>query len=119
MSSAVIEEKTSQRSLAREISTFRRRSPPSEFSGPKFIEMNPSSVFPYPSEMKITSRSSPWTFSRFLTKNGSLVPCLKNSSVSGMLASQKLQLVLDGLTLGDRETWQRPSFSSVPRARGA
>ncbi len=83
MSSPVIEEKTSQRSFAREISTFRRRSPPSEFSGPKLIAMNPSFVFPYPSEMKMTSRSSPWMFSRFFTKNGSLVPRPKKSSVSG------------------------------------
>jgi len=46
MSSPVIDENTSQRSFAREISTLRRRSPPSEFSGPKLIEMNPSFVLP-------------------------------------------------------------------------
>jgi hypothetical protein len=37
MSSPVIEENTSQRRLAREISTFRRRSPPSALRGPKLI----------------------------------------------------------------------------------
>ena len=69
--------------LARVNSTFSRRSPPSLETGPKFCDMYPPASFPYPIEMKITSRSSPWTFSKFLTKKGSSLLSLQNASSSG------------------------------------
>ena len=40
--------------------------------GPKRYSIRPSAVLPYPMVRMITSRSSPWTRSRFLTKKGSL-----------------------------------------------
>ncbi len=63
--------KTTTSCLARVMATFNRRSPPSRFSGPKFIETRPVSSRPKQIEKKITSRSSPCTFSKFFTKTGS------------------------------------------------
>ena len=59
------------RDAARLTATFSRRSPPLLFSGPKFIDTCPCLSGPYPTLKRMTSRSSPCTFSRFLMKMGS------------------------------------------------
>ncbi len=43
--------------------------------------MVPWALRPYPTEMSMTSRSSPWTISRLFTKNGSAGWDSKNGSV--------------------------------------
>ena len=53
--------------------------------------------------MKITSRSSPWTFSRFLTKNGSAAARAKNSSHAGSSRRSRSSSVADRLRLRDAE----------------
>ena len=69
--SAVITENTTISHRARDTATFRRFHPPSRFSGPKFMDSFPSASGPNATENRITSRSSPWTFSKFLTNSGS------------------------------------------------
>ena len=68
MSSADKEVNTSHRLRARLISTLSLRSPPGRFRGPKFIARKPSRVRAYPMLINIMSRSSPWTFSKFVHK---------------------------------------------------
>ena len=59
------------RHRARVNSTLRRRSPPAWVIGPNCCETVPPGVCgPYTVEMKKTSRSSPWTLSRFLVEKG-------------------------------------------------
>ena len=67
--------------LARETATFRRFHPPSLFNGPKLSESFPSSSGPNATEKRITSLSSPCTFSRFFTNKASapVVAHLSNS----------------------------------------
>ena len=49
--------------------------------------------------IRITSRSSPCTFSRFLTKKGSSGCPAKNSSHGGIPAAQNVDLVFDAARL--------------------
>ena len=53
--------------LAQDTATFSLFQPPSLFRGPKFSDTFPSASGPNAMENKMTSRSSPCTFSRFLT----------------------------------------------------
>ena len=62
---------TTTSSRARVIATLSRRSPPSRLRGPKFSGTSPLSFGEKAIEKRIVSRSSPWTFSRFLTKSPS------------------------------------------------
>ena len=63
--------KTTSSRRARVIATFSRRWPPSWFSELELRDTRPVSSGPTATENRITSRSSPCTFSRFLTKTGS------------------------------------------------
>ncbi len=83
MSLARIDENTRMARRARVVSTLRRRQPLSPFSGPKFCRRRPSRPLAYVTLRKITSRSSPWMFSRFFTKNGSSRLRSKNNSIAG------------------------------------
>ena len=66
MSTSLMDEKTCMRFRARVKRTFSRRQPFSWLIGPKRCITLPESLsLPYVNEMNITSRSSPWTFSRF------------------------------------------------------
>ena len=76
---------------ARDTATFRRRSPPWLFNGPKFIDTLPFLSGPYPIEKRIISLSSPCTFSRFLMKIGSLL-WKAFSSNSGYLFSSSMSI---------------------------
>ena len=67
MSSGSKELNTITRRRARVTATFSRRSPPDRFRGPKFNGSTPFASTEKPVEKMITSRSSPWTFSRFFT----------------------------------------------------
>jgi hypothetical protein len=64
-------EKTTISRRARMIATLRRRCPPSVLSDEICAVMRPVTSAPTAQEKIITSRSSPCTFSRFLTKTGS------------------------------------------------
>ena len=83
MSYALKFENTTHFSLARVISTLSLLSPPSWFSGPKLSDIFPSWSYPYPTLMRMTSLSSPWIVSRFLTKNLSSLLSENNGSYSG------------------------------------
>ena len=72
--SAVIVENTTISLRALETATLRRFQPPSLLSGPKFRDNLPSSSGPKAIEKRITSLSSPCTFSRFFTKRFSPSP---------------------------------------------
>ena len=88
--SGSIDENTFISQRERVTATFSLRHPPSLFSGPKFIDCLPSLSGPYPTENSITSRSSPWTFSRFLMKIGSSPPNAHFSNSGSFLHSSSI-----------------------------
>ena len=53
--------------------------------------------------MKMTSRSSPWMFSRFLTKNGSGASTVEEQLDAGVLPPPQFKLVLDRELLAEVE----------------
>jgi hypothetical protein len=69
MRSGSREIKTTVRFFARVNNTFSRRCPFALLMGPNLWNWFPRESGPYGVEMNITSRSSPWTFLRFLMKN--------------------------------------------------
>lgn len=84
--------------------TLSRRSPPSRFRAPKFIGGGlPDASFQKAIENRMTSRSSPCTFSRFFTMVGSTRSSAKNHSSSGLsrrtaeqIEDQRLLLRVEG-----------------------
>jgi hypothetical protein len=72
-------EKTTISRRARVIATLRWRCPPSVLSDEICAVMRPVTSAPTAQEKIITSRSSPCTFSRFLTKTGSGSPVLSQN----------------------------------------
>lgn len=111
MSSGRIEVKSSTRRLARVNSTFSRLQPSGRLMGPKFwrILVDPLGS-PNVVEIRIQSRSSPWTFSRFLMKNGHPSDC-QRSMYSWHLA------LLRGLSSSSSSTRSRcvPLRVTTPR----
>jgi hypothetical protein len=79
------DEKTTTWRRARVIATLSRRSPPTRFSGPKFSGSSPEAFTEKPVEKKTTSRSSPCTFSRFLTNRPS--PSVRSSAAASRSSS--------------------------------
>ena len=69
--------------------TLSRRSPPARFSGPKLSGRTPWRFFEKPVEKRMTSRSSPCTFSRFFTKRPSL-PRASDSTMASIPLSHNI-----------------------------
>ena len=73
---------------ARVMATLRRRSPPAWLSTPKFSGRSPCALAAKVAENRIVSRSSPCTFSRFLTNRPSRA--LSASMTRGEAISRRL-----------------------------
>ena len=75
--------------LARLIATFRRFSPPFWFSQPNLCTSLPLGPLAYPMENTISSLSSPWTFSMFLTNSPMSSPSSLFLFLSASMAAAK------------------------------
>ena len=113
---------------ARVTATLSRRSPPDWLSGPKFSGSTPWSSGLNAVENRITSRSSPWTFSRFFTNrpsgssnaSSSRGSPVSRSSASTYVRCGRLNVTtpIDGVRSGDAANRRTISATTASASTG-